>query len=68
MEVMKGIFGKENFTHTHTHTHTGPAPSPSPPPPKGTHYGDPYDVACLSDEINVTVTGVPGAFCSPKCT
>lgn len=46
----------------------GPSPSPTPPPPKGTHYGDPYDVACQSDELNVTVTGVAGAFCSPKCT
>lgn len=43
-----------------------PSPS-SPAPAKQTHYGDPYDTSCLSDELNVTITGVTGAFCSPSC-
>jgi len=52
----------------------GPSPGPSPTPPGPgpapgqTHYGDPYDAACESDEVNITITGVTGAFCSPKCT
>merc|ERR1712072_984484 len=32
------------------------------------HYDDPFQAAgCLSDEMNVTVTGVKGSFCAPKC-
>jgi len=30
------------------------------------HYGDPKN-GCLSDELDVTVTGVSGDFCSPTC-
>ena len=31
-------------------------------------YEDPYKVpSCQSGEVNVTVSGVPGAFCAPKC-
>ena len=44
---------------------TPPTP-PSPPGPK-THYGDPKD-GCLTDEIEVSITGVSGDFCTPKCT
>ena len=46
----------------------GPGPSPpSPSPPAGkTHYGDPKD-GCLSDEIEVTIQGVQGDFCTPSC-
>merc|ERR1711871_1409189 len=46
-----------------------PGPSPGPAPaPGSTHYGDPYIEACKSDEVNITITNVTGAFCSPKCT
>lgn len=31
------------------------------------HYEDPLAGPCGSDEVNVTVTGIPGSFCSPKC-
>jgi hypothetical protein len=50
--------------------HPSPSPSPShhPAPSKQTHYSDPYDNACLSDEKNVSVTGLAGAFCSPACS
>ena len=30
-------------------------------------YEDPYSTSCAANELNVTVTGVPGAFCSPPC-
>jgi hypothetical protein len=40
-------------------------PSPTPPAPK-THYGDPKD-GCMSDEQEVTIQGVQGDFCTPKC-
>ena len=33
-----------------------------------THYGNPYDGPCLSDEVNVTVEGMTGAFCTPGCS
>lgn len=49
----------------------GPSPGPSPPTPPSpgsTHYGDPYQGSCMSDEVNITITGVQGAVCSPKCT
>ena len=46
----------------------GPSPPPTPPTPgKKTHYGDPKD-GCLTDEIEVSITGVAGDFCTPKCT
>ena len=45
----------------------GPSPGPSPGPPGKTHYGDPFDGPCMSGEVNVTVTGVAGSFCSPEC-
>merc|ERR1712093_710020 len=34
----------------------------------GTHYGDPLDGSCQPGEVNVTVQGVKGPFCSPSCT
>merc|ERR1719162_260580 len=48
----------------------GPAPAPTPAPSPGaaSHYGDPYKSACESDEVNITITGVAGAICSPACT
>jgi C1A family cysteine protease len=49
----------------------GPSPGPSPgpgPAPGSTHYGDPYVAACETGEVNITITNVTGAFCSPKCT
>merc|ERR1712034_31033 len=45
-----------------------PSSSPSPSPPGNTHYGDPYRASCESDEVNITITGVTGAVCSPACT
>ena len=31
-------------------------------------YEDPYKTpSCQPGEVNVTVSGVPGAFCAPKC-
>jgi len=45
----------------------GPSPGPSPPGPSpSTHYGDPKD-GCLSDEIEITIQGLSGDFCTPKC-
>lgn len=52
-------------------TPPSPSPSPSPPPPGpsgSTHYGDPNTGACMSDEVNITITGITGAVCSPECT
>lgn len=40
-------------------------PSPTPPAPK-THYGDPK-AGCLTDESEVSIQGVAGDFCTPKC-
>ena len=33
-----------------------------------THYSDPNDGGCLSDELEIQITGVSGACCSAKCT
>ena len=33
-----------------------------------THYSDPNDGGCLSDEINIQITGVDGSCCSATCT
>ena len=33
-----------------------------------THYGDPLAGACMSDEQNITITGVAGSVCSPAAT
>eukprot|EP01051_Picozoa_sp_SAG22_P014583 SAG22_NODE_1790_length_3569_cov_23.345821_4_plen_490_part_00 len=48
----------------------GPRPAPPPPPPAPTHgnYGDPYEKPCLADEQAVTITGVAGSICAPKCS
>jgi len=49
-----------------------PGPSPTPPsptppsPPSTTHYEDPKG-GCMSDEIEITIQGVTGDFCTPKC-
>ena len=32
-----------------------------------TPYGNPY-LGCNANELNLSVTGVPGLFCSPKCS
>jgi len=46
---------------------TPPSPGPSPPGPSPkTHYGDPKD-GCMSDEQEVSIQGVQGDFCTPKC-
>ena len=31
------------------------------------HYGDPKD-GCMSDETEITIQGVQGDFCTPKCS
>ena len=31
------------------------------------HYGDPYTASCRTDEMNITIQGIPGALCSPVC-
>merc|ERR1711966_355918 len=32
------------------------------------HYDDPFQSAgCKAGEMNITVQGIPGSFCSPKC-
>jgi len=32
------------------------------------HFDDPASGQCQADETNITVTGTPGSFCSPKCS
>ena len=47
-----------------------PPPSPPPPPPPPPpHYSDPVLTGCLPDELELSLTGVPGSgtFCSPAC-
>jgi C1A family cysteine protease len=44
----------------------GPPTPPPPPPSQHPHYEDPKD-GCRSDEIEVTISGVTGDFCTPKC-
>merc|ERR1712151_836300 len=45
-----------------------PVPSPAPPPAPGatTHYEDPKE-GCQADEKAISIQGVAGAMCSPKC-
>jgi C1A family cysteine protease len=48
----------------------GPSPPPTPPTPptpSTSHYEDPKG-GCQTDEIEVTITGVSGDFCTPKCS
>ena len=44
-----------------------PVPPTPPSPPATTHYGDPAS-GCLSDELEVTIQGVDGDFCTPTCS
>jgi C1A family cysteine protease len=45
----------------------GPSPTPTPPsPPAASHYEDPKD-GCQSDEMEITIQGVTGDFCTPAC-
>jgi hypothetical protein len=47
-----------------------PPPSPPPPPPPPPpHYSDPVLTGCLPDELELSLTGVPGSgtFCAPAC-
>jgi C1A family cysteine protease len=44
-----------------------PSPSPPAPPAGSSHYGDPKN-GCLSDEVEITIQGVSGDFCTPKCS
>ena len=50
---------------------TGAKPYAAPPTPPGpapkTHYGDPKE-GCLSDELEITIQGITGDFCSPMCS
>lgn len=32
------------------------------------HYGDPLGRECLTNEMNISVEGIDGWFCSPICT
>merc|ERR1712086_122407 len=74
MGNMCGISQSASYPTGATAATPGPSPGPSPTPPGPsptpgqTHYGDPYEHACESDEVNITITGIGGAFCSPKCT
>ena len=45
----------------------GPSPPtpPTPPTPTKHHYNDPKD-GCASDEIEISIQGVGGDFCTPK--
>jgi len=53
-------------------TKAGPSPPPTPTPPSpptpssSSHYEDPKG-GCRTDEIEVSITGVSGDFCTPKC-
>jgi len=51
-------------------TPPGPSPGPTPPGPAPgkTHYEDPNSGGCQSDEIDITINGISGSVCSPKCT
>ena len=31
------------------------------------HYGDPHAGPCAPHELSLSITGVPGLFCSPPC-
>ena len=31
-------------------------------------YGNPYKNGCTAKELNLSIAGVPGLFCSPKCS
>ena len=35
--------------------------------PATTHYGDPKD-GCLPDEVETSIQGISGEFCTPKCS
>jgi len=49
----------------------GPSPGPSPPSPSppssSPHYEDPKG-GCRSDELQISIQGVSGDFCSPHCS
>jgi len=45
----------------------GPSPPTPPGPPSKTHYSDPKE-GCLSDELEITIQGITGDFCSPMCS
>ena len=40
---------------------------PTPPTPTHSHYEDPKG-GCRTDEVEVTISGVSGDFCTPKCS
>lgn len=44
-----------------------PSPGPSPGP-TSKNYEDPYTTTCSSGEVNITISGVAGAICTPSCT
>jgi len=44
----------------------GPSPPTPPGPPSKTHYSDPKE-GC-SDELEITIQGITGDFCSPMCS
>jgi len=46
----------------------GPTPPPGPTPTPGKDYEDPYTTSCSAGEVNITISGVSGAICTPSCT
>jgi hypothetical protein len=43
-------------------------PGPFAPPTKPAHYADPFAAAgCMQDELNISLPGIGGSFCSPAC-
>jgi C1A family cysteine protease len=45
-----------------------PPPGPTPPPGPSDDWENPFKGSCSSGEMNVTISGVSGAICSPSCT
>lgn len=43
-------------------------PGPFVPPADPAHYSDPFAAAgCMEDELNISLPGIGGSFCSPAC-
>ena len=32
------------------------------------HFEDPFKTQCQEGEVNITITGVPGSICTPRCS
>jgi C1A family cysteine protease len=68
---MCGIAQSASYPTGVTKAGPPPPPPPTPPSPPGppthSHYGDPKD-GCLTDEIEISIQGITGDFCTPKCS